>query len=38
MRGDFGIASLLMLFVVVAVFAMGWYVGSKIGKRVAGSV
>jgi len=38
MRSDFGIASLLMLFVVVAVFAMGWYVGSKIGKKVAAAV
>lgn len=37
MKDDFGLGALLMIFVVVAVFAMGWYVGSKLAKRVVGA-
>ena len=37
MKNDFGIGALIMIFVVVAVFAMGWYVGGKVAKRVVGA-
>jgi hypothetical protein len=37
MKGDLGLGSMLMLFVIVAVFAMGWFVGARIGKQIAGA-
>lgn len=36
MKDDFGIGALFMLGIAVVVIAMGWYVGAKLGKRVAG--
>lgn len=37
MKDSFGLAgALFMVAIVVAVIAIGWYVGANVGKRVAG--